>query len=325
LRNVKKIIAIVIKVLIGVLAFLILYWRLKNDWNKQNTELLYQNIFNVRGFFLCLAALVLMLINWGIESFKWKIITAPVENIGYKTATQSVYSGVCMGNLAPGRTTEFLGKIFFFKEENRVNITVLHFMNGMFQLFITCLFGIPAFLFQIDFIDSSPAWVSILITSFTVIFIAVFIFSVFKIEAILHFVSKRISKRTHLSFSVQPIHFSKILFFKLLLLSMLRYLVFVAQFIVLLNLFSNAGISLQLLYAIALYFFVTSMVPMVSFLEAAIRTAIALVVFDNSAYPNYIIAFTCIVLWTVNLVLPSLAGYYFLVRRNFNFKWQIAK
>src|SRR5688572_30961137 len=82
-------------------------------------------------------AILLIPVNWGIEAYKWKLITAPIQWVSYKTATKSVYSGVCLGNLAPGRATEFLAKIIFFKIENRPKISVLHFVGGMFQLSIT--------------------------------------------------------------------------------------------------------------------------------------------------------------------------------------------
>jgi len=103
----KKIISIVIKLLIGVACFALVYFRLKSDFTPNSLQLLYQNVFSGSGFIYLLICLALIPVNWGIESYQWKLITWPVEGINFSTAQKSVYSGICLGNLAPGRATEF--------------------------------------------------------------------------------------------------------------------------------------------------------------------------------------------------------------------------
>jgi hypothetical protein len=59
---------------------------------------------------------------------------------------------------------------------------------------------------------------------------------------------------------------------------------------------------------------------MISVLEAAIRTAIALVVFKGSGISGSALAFSSLLLWLLNIILPSVFGYLVLLRQNFNFK-----
>lgn len=314
----KKIVSILIKVVVGIASTLIIWSKIKNDLTPQNIDLLFAYAFSGIGVLCFMGCLFLVPINWGIESFKWKLITQPIEQVSFKTALKSVYGGVCLGNLAPGRSTEFLAKIFFFKPENRSKITVLHFVNGLFQFSITILVGLFALIFKLNDFGKDYSWIAYAASGGGIFILLFLCFCIYKIEAILKFISKKISKEnntTDFKFS-----FSTKTLFTLFGFSVLRYCVFCSQLCLLLYLFYQNPFTPSLFISIALYFLITSIVPMISFLEAAIRSAIALVVFKNSGINNSHIALSVILLWFMNIVLPSMVGYYFLFRRNFNFK-----
>ena len=114
LRDKKKIILLFVKLLIGAACFTFIYLKLRGDFTQEKLEFILRNASSVNGILCFSLCFFLIPINWGIESYKWMLITLPVEKINYLTATKSQYSGVCLGNLAPGRATEFIGKIFFY-------------------------------------------------------------------------------------------------------------------------------------------------------------------------------------------------------------------
>ena len=258
-------------------------------------------------------------LNWGIESLKWQLITAPVEKVSFLTASKSIYSGICVGNFAPGRATEFLGKIFFFSDTNKPKITVLHFVNGMIQLSITLLCGLAALLISLQQFNDVYPWLGRVLLIVSVLLLCVFAVAIVRINTLLHFITRFISKKN----STDQIHytFSTNLLFSLFLLSSCRYFVFSMQFFLLLHSFNPELHYIGFLPGIALYFFITSTVPMISFLEAAIRAAIALLVFKNSGIPPGAVALCTVLLWFMNIVLPSVAGYFVLLRQKFDFKF----
>lgn len=314
----KKILATIIKVLIGILSLGIIYYKLKSDFTSDKLALLLDAAYSLRGFICLVICLLFIPLNWGIESYKWKIITQPVEQVSFKTAMKSVYSGVCLGNLAPGRATEFLAKIFFFKPENRSKITVLHFVGGMFQLSITIVLGMIALLFKFKNFGNDDLWVAYLVSVLALIVLGAFIFCLIKINKILSFVSKKISKQKSISdFEYQ---FTRQQLLKLFSFSILRYLVFSSQMLVIINLFNQQAFSFEIVLGIWLYFLITSVVPMISFIEAAIRAAVALIVFKNCGISNAALALSSIMVWLINIVIPSVAGYFILLKQNFNFK-----
>ena len=318
LKRNKKIISIVIKLIIGFGSLFIIYARLKSDLTSEKLELLSTAAVSLKGLLCIGLCLALMPLNWGLESYKWKSITEPVQKISYRRAIRSVYSGVCLGNFAPGRATEFIAKILFFENSNRPKVTVLHFMNGMFQFSITVTVGFIALIIRLKDFESSYSWLVYVSGTIGVLMISGLIFCIYNVDKILHFIVRKISKEKNaLDFSYQ---FKRETVIKLILVSLLRYLVFCSQFALILLVFLSGKSVIPYLTGISIYFLITASIPMFSVVEAAIRAAVALIVFKGAGVSDSVIALCTILIWLINIILPSLMGYYFLVKENFNFK-----
>jgi hypothetical protein len=318
LQKRKKILSIFIKLLIGIGSFLLIYIRLREDFTPDKLDLLYASAFSGQGILCFTLCLLLIPVNWGIEAYKWKLITAPIQWVSYKTATKSVYSGVCLGNLAPGRATEFVAKIIFFKIENRPKITVLHFVGGMFQLSVTIIAGFIALYAEIQNFGADSVWMTYVTTAIGLLLLALLILSIYKINSILNFISKKVSKKSQVEdFNYK---FSAKALSKLFGFSVVRYVVFFCQFLLLIYIF-HRNIDESILPGIALYFLITTTIPMISVLEAAIRAAVAIVVFKDSGIGNSALALSSVLIWLVNIIIPSIFGYVVLLRQNFNFKF----
>lgn len=295
----------------GLLCFYIIYYRLKAELTPDRIPLIRTTFTNPTAVLWFVSTILLMPLNWGIEALKWQHITRRVETITFLRANQSVYAGVFAGNLAPGRATEFLAKILFFNTENRPAISVLHFLNGMFQLSITIVLGLAAFVCKAQDFNGEWQWIKYTGLVGGLILMLVFIWCMLNTEYLIQLVYRRLLKQQMVqmpaySFSGKSIRF-------LLGFSILRYMVFTLQFAFLLRM---AGVPLEwdIFVSIAIYFFITTTIPMISFLEAAIRVAVALVVFKTSPIEPVYLTIISVLLWLINIVLPSIAGYIILLR-----------
>lgn len=314
----RKILSIFIKLVIGIGSVVIIYFRLRTDLTPDKIKLLVLQLSESGAVITLICCASLMPLNWGIESYKWMLITAPVQKLNLGRASRAVYSGLCLGNFAPGRATEFIAKILFFEPQNRPQVTILHFMGGMFQLFVTVLFGTAGILFRLGDLGQDQQWLVYLGLSLIILLSIGLTLCIFKADSILHFVSAKFLRRQNISdFKYR---FSATLVLALFGFSILRFLVFTTQFVLLIFIFHPGAFSLQVFGAVAIYFLITTSVPMFSLAEPAIRTAIALLVFAGCGIDNGVMALCTILLWILNIVLPSIAGYYFLVQENFNFK-----
>ena len=314
----RKILSILIKTLIGLASFGIIYLRLESDLTPERLSMISASASSLRGIGLLALCLVLVPLNWGLEARKWQLITAPVEKVSYGTATKSVYSGVCLGNLAPGRATEFVAKIIFFHTIHRPKITVLHFIGGMFQLSITVLAGFAALFYRLHDLTASAGWMVYAMIIVGILLMLSLAFAIWKIDYLLNVIARKISRDPMAG--TFHYRFSPGLLARLFSLSAVRYVVFFVQFLLLLMVFSPVPVTNAILAGIALYFLVTTTLPMISVLEAAIRAAIALLVFKDSGAGNAALALTSVLVWLTNIILPSIVGYYILLRQNFNFK-----
>jgi hypothetical protein len=308
----KKIISISIKILIGVLSFLVIYWRLKSELTPEKLPLLKTTFTNPSALITLFFCILLMPLNWGIEALKWQRITKPVEPISFLAANQSVYSGVFAGNLAPGRATEFLAKILFFSSEKRAAISVLHFVNGMFQLSITIILGLIALFYKTQDFSGEYLWIKYVGSIGGIILLIVFAWCFIKIDYLIQLIYKRILKQQQAT--SEPYHFSSSAIIFLLSFSVVRYFIFALQFALLLFII-KVPIGWEVFINIAIYFFITTTIPMISFLEAAIRVAVALVVFKNLNVSSSHLAIVSILLWLINIVIPSIIGYCILITK----------
>ena len=314
----KKILFLLIKILVGVGSAALIWWRLRNDLTPENVQLLKTAVFSWRGLICAVLAIALIPINWGIEALKWKIITAPVESLTYSRATRSVYSGVCLGNLAPGRATEFVAKILFFKPENRAKITLLHFANGMIQLSVTILTGLAALLYRLNATMSGATWLPLVAVVLSVVVLVAMVLLLLNLNRFMNWFTKRFNKTGEVTHFDYPL--TGALFFKLWGWSVLRFAVFTLQFMLILTLFASTTFTLTTLACILLYFFFTTVIPMFSVIEAAVRAAIALAVFNGLGMSETALAMASVSIWMVNIIVPSIAGYIFLVQEDFDFK-----
>ena len=303
------------KLLIGVVSFWVIYNRLSHIPQIKEQCLFW--FTEPKMYFTLFLALILMPINWGIESYKWKIATQDIENISYATSIKSVFSGICVGNIAPGRAMEFLAKIVFFKPENRPSITILHFINGMFQMLITVTVGIISMVYKFNKATTSSYFVYMVIIGgmCLILFFCWAILNVAFIQRKLKFI-----KWFRNMDGAKNLTFSKALILKLVSFSVIRYLVFTSQFFLIFNALIHQHSIAHTFMSIAAYFMLTSLIPMVSVIEPAIRAAIALFVFDSGADNSVIIVLSSTFVWIINVVIPSIIGYIILLKEKIDFR-----
>lgn len=311
----KNIVILFIKILIGILSFWFIYQRLSSIPNFKEQ---ISSLFSEPSMLMVTALTILLMpVNWGIESYKWKLITSPVETINYKTSLKSIFSGICVGNIAPGRALEFAAKILFFKPENRPAITVLHFINGMFQMFITVSVGMFAVYYK-TFRSTENSNATYLIISIGAILIFGFFWSILNVDVIqkkLKFLKwfKNIKEDQIVTLPIK-------LIITLFGFSIIRYLVFTFQFYFIYHSLAQNTEFFDVFMSISAYFMITSAIPMISFIEPAIRAAIALFVFNGVNNNEIVVVLSSTIIWIINVVIPSLIGYIIILKEKINIK-----
>lgn len=257
-----------------------------------------------------------MTVNWGIEVWKWKIITSPIQEISFSNAWQSVWTGVCIGNLTPGRLGEFAGRIMFYEPQNRAKIATSHFVSGITQLVVTIVMGCLGLLVFSNVVNFGFFVVTL---AGEIILLLILVWALANLSKL---ISKMIKFSFFKKFDLGGLSFSKKILSRLIGLSVLRYFVFSFQFYLLLQCCHIYGSFFEISAAIAIMYLLLSTIPMISFAEVGVRAYVAVLLFKSFHVNEWQLSVIATLLWFINIALPSLIGYIFILKNNFSFTKQ---
>lgn len=252
-------------------------------------------------------ALLLSILNWMLEAIKWSQL---IKKVQFLSATQlgiSICLGISANLLAPNRTGDLLGRMRFIPFSKKWEALYINFFNAMGQLLITLIAGLLTLMIHLELFISVSSdlkmFYSILILSLITAAIFIYLFSN---------VLLRIYAGWNKGVNHTNIQISAKERLQTLLLSLGRYLVFVGQFFLLLT---GLGAEINLLesfYVLSLIFFLNSFVPSNWLLELASKGSIAYFIFDLFGYDPLAGVAAAVLLWLVNLLLPTLIGILYL-------------
>jgi uncharacterized membrane protein YbhN (UPF0104 family) len=311
-RKPRQIFFLAIKILISVALCVVLVAKLISEADKIDFNL-YRSKFSDPAFtgFL-LFSLLLMPLNWMLESLKWKmIVSSYLEKISFKTAFKSVFTGVAFGNLTPGRATEFAGKILFISEDNRVTATFLHFISGSAQLLVTILTGGYAMVALSFRLPMGPVlfYLFVLLLALLSCLLLLFLFNpekAFRLFQKLKFFRK---------YAQGKIEIPRKVLLKLFLYSFIRHIVFTLQYFLIIKSFFGPGNDFYIFNGILLSWLLVSVIPMFSPVEAFMRGGIGILIFSPIESNSMNIFISSTLIWIINILLPSLFGLIFFLTR----------
>ncbi|MBS1647325.1 MAG: flippase-like domain-containing protein [Bacteroidetes bacterium] len=302
-----------LKILIGVACLILIGQRLYASYSVQQLHSV-QEIFEHENAVYVAAAFILLFLNWAIEVLKWRRLTLSLEKKTFLELWQSVWVGVCMGNLTPARLGEFAGRVLFFKPEHRAEAGTLHFVGSFAQLIITVVMGCAGLVSYSSGIEGTLFFI-ILTSELTLLLLVSLI--LLKINTVIAWVRRQsFLKKYHFS----NLRVKKKEIMKLLCLSLCRYLVFSLQFYLLLLACGVQGSWWQVCGAITVAYLLLSTIPMISFVEVAIRAFVVTLLFGHLGSNDWKLSTASTLLWFINIVFPSLLGYVFFMRNKFSFQ-----
>ncbi|HTA61033.1 MAG TPA: lysylphosphatidylglycerol synthase domain-containing protein [Bacteroidia bacterium] len=308
----KNTTATLVKGFIGLACLALIVQRLYQSYSAENLNSV-KEIFTANNSFLITLTVLLLFLNWGIEVFKWQLFTKGVEKISFKKAWQSVWMGVCIGNLTPGRLGEFAGRVLFFKPEHRAKATTLHFVSGIVQLVVTIVMGCGGLLCFSSMIDAryfNPILIAegVLLLMFTIL--------LWRVNKVIVWLRKTNFLK---KYDFTHLEIKRAMLLKMLFLSTIRYIVFAFQFYLLLAACGVQGNIYHIAGAITITYLLLSTIPMISFIEVAIRAFVVVLLFGGLGSNDWKLSIAATLLWLINIVIPSVVGYVFLVRNKFTF------
>ncbi|MBN2175578.1 MAG: flippase-like domain-containing protein [Bacteroidales bacterium] len=275
--------------------------------------------------------LVLMIVNWGIESLKWQFLINKIERVSFIKSYEAVLSGISVSVFTPNRVGEWFGRVFILKKANPWKGVFITIVGSLAQLLTTIIVGAVSLLiyipiyFQKEEFYSNYWYYGILMLA--IVLITTLILFFLNVTAIPGFLGKFINKRfVHFNEYLSVIStYTTFELSTVLLLSFLRYCVFALQFYLLLMIFSVNIPLLHGLMIISLIFFIMTAIPTDTLTALGIRGSVSLY-FIGEYFKNFSevtdnmnlgIFSASSALWVINLALPAILGTLFVFRLNF--------
>lgn len=315
----KKQHKILINYVLGPLLFIILaisiYFKVKTQSDLEEKTNLIKNAFAGGNITLIALLVFLMVCNWGIESRKWQLLMRPIQHVSFLRAFRAVLSGLSFSLFIPNGIGEYFGRIVYMDEGNRLKSISLTIAGSMSQVIITALAGIISLFYL-----KENAWQHAPLIQGLPIFWINIVFSMIIMGAfVLIMVYYRLSLLSRLFEKIPLVHkyryfiehletFSTKDLTKILGLSLIRFSVFTAQYIVALNIF-KAGIALpEAIATVSVIFLVLLVLPTIPAADLGLRGQTALQLFGLISTNAVAIVATTAAIWFVNLILPAMAG-----------------
>ena len=316
----KKYLSILIKIVIVFFSFYFIYNELvhHNDVGRISLDSLLDTIIN--NYSLIFIVVLMMFINWMLESLKWKFMIRKIESISFFTSLRAIFSGITVSSFTPNRIGEYGGRVFCLEKSDRIQAVFITILCSMAQLLTTIIFGSFAFfILHEQFLEDQHFIIEISRFSLFVLFVLniLFVLAYFNIAFLINF----LWKFSFFNFLRQYINVISLFNFKDLLVTFLysvfRYLVFSIQFLILLHVF-NVDISLyNAIVSVMLVFFFITLTPTITIAEIGVRGSMALLVFLKFSTNVIGILSSTFLLWIINLIIPAIIGSFFIFSLKF--------
>lgn len=260
-------------------------------------------------------AILWMPFNWGVESIKWKLALQPICNVSYVNSIKSILSGVSIGFITPARVGDYGGRMIHLPSEARIPSIVVTFYTSIIQNSVHIFAGlILSYSFLLEYWnDIIPKNYTFIIVLLFLTFGLIFLFNFPKIILkLLTFIktSKFSEIQNHLVYLKS---FTLLFTLKLFLLSILRYSIYLLQYVLIMKSLGVDLTFLELISGIALIYILQSGIPLPPMISFLGRTEIAILVWSQFHVTAYIALIASILLWFINLVVPAITGYAFIL------------
>lgn len=262
-------------------------------------------------------AVVLMLLNWSLEAVKWKIAVREVQQVSFIKSFQAILSGISFSVSTPNRIGEYLGRVLYMNEGNRLKTISITIVSSISQLLITLLMGCTG-LFLLGSTMSekqliSPMWLQVIRYGVLAVIILLTLFY-FRLPWLVKWV-ERFPGNKKFRYLVKALEeFNATLLFKLLSLSLLRFIVFIIQYYLLFRLFNVELVWWQVFWTVSVSFLVMAVIPTITLIELVQRGKVVATVVGIYSINELGMNLATAGIWFINLILPAIAGSLLIVR-----------
>lgn len=258
-----------------------------------------------------LAALALVPLNIVIETSVWKSVLDQLDvRHPFDFLFGSVMAGFTLGAVTPARVGEFAGRAYYLKADERWRGAFALALSRQPELSVLGIAGCFGLAYLMSTIPSMPAPMSAVL-GFGIVATA-FVSAISVMPRLIEPLTLKFGKY----FSFFPAgslasHLTSLSLKKTYIYSIIRYIVYSVQFVLLILAFGISVPMLTIAAATAAIFLIRFLVPPITFMDLGIREGATVYFFGLLGASSSAAFNAAFVLFVINIALPAIAGIWY--------------
>ncbi|MBB6131562.1 lysylphosphatidylglycerol synthase domain-containing protein [Mucilaginibacter lappiensis] len=314
----KKIVSISLKTAVLVMAG----WYIYHQFYKKNNDLkqfqaLTAQINSTHVFIVMGIVVLLMVVNWVLEAFKWQYLAQRLVNISIWESVEAVFCGLTWAISTPNRVGEYGGRVLFLPNRKRIHGVFAMAVGAFGQIIMTNLLGLIAIIWLFYKYIPVSAWLFVVIILISALTMSILLICFFHIKVIINLLNRiAFLRKYHRFFDIMGRYKTKELI-RILGFSMARYFTFTIQYCIVFHLLIPQFAFFPMVMMLFVYFFVTSAVPSLDLLDVGVRSFTASHLFAYVTDQKIAIIAGVSSIWLINLIIPAILGSLFVFKLKF--------
>ncbi|WP_374948117.1 lysylphosphatidylglycerol synthase domain-containing protein [Mucilaginibacter sp.] len=314
----KKIFSYLLKAAIILLAFGFIYHQFLNkNQNLYQFEQLISRISSTQVYITLSAVVLLMGLNWLLESLKWQYLSRRLARISVWEAIEAVFCGLTWAIFTPNRVGEYGGRVMFLPNRKRIHGVFAMAVGSFAQNVITNITGLTAtvgFLYYFNIVNN---WVVLGITVLSLCFLLLLMIFYFNIKWLVSLLNRiRFLRKYHRFFDIMArYNFTELLV--VICYSLARFFVFTFQYYLVIHLLLPDIGFFVMTMTVVVFIFIQSAIPSLDLLDIGVRSFTAAHLFLYITNQQIAIIAAVSAIWLINLIIPAVLGSIFVLKLKF--------
>jgi uncharacterized membrane protein YbhN (UPF0104 family) len=256
-----------------------------------------------------------MVINWGLEAKKWQLLMRPIQNLSFTRSFRAVFSGQALALGTPNRVGEYVGRIVYMNDGNRLRALSLSAVGSVAQVLVTFLIGFLGlvYVYYLMLTNSSILqnlsvfWLEglLVIIFSSIVLLWLFYYNLAWVTKVFEKIPF-VAKYKFFIQKLETLHNKELT--NIFILSFVRYSVYVLQYLLLYKFFGIEISWWQIICLTSVQLLIMTLVPSIALAEVGIRGKVSIALFSLLTNNSLGVIATAASIWLINLIVPALAG-----------------
>ena len=287
----------------------------KSETIQAYHDFLQENPFGGIQIFYLVFSILLMPLNWYLESRKFSCFFQSKEQYTELHIFKTIISGIVFALITPMKLGEYAGRLVLINRKDWSNALIATFLGNCCQWIALAIFGIVGLQFMLSSFNFKNPILFMLVNVMLLLVTGLLIYLWYKkkvsISYLLKFIPAKYANIIRQSrLNNYRTNWANV--FKACVFAALRYIIYTLQLVLLLRFFGTDIGFAMLFGAVCTIYFFQLILPFLNWLGLIGRTGIAIFVLKSLGVNEMITGISTFGVWIINMILPSILGLYFI-------------